>query len=112
MMTQLEITETADPDGPIRVALTGELDLAVCERVRARLMELSAAGAAVRLDLRRLEFIDSSGLQLLLSMAVQARGSDWSFEVDHDVGHAVRRTIELVGAGSVLWASRGRAPDP
>lgn len=105
-----QMHERVDPDGAVRLALIGELDLAVCDRLRSRLEHLASAGASVRLDLSELGFIDSSGLQLLISSAVEARRGGWSFEVAPEVSRPVQRVIELVGAGGVLWPSQPASP--
>jgi anti-sigma B factor antagonist len=51
------------------VAPSGELDLSCVDALDAEVRELRAAGFdRVVIDLRRLEFIDSSGLRILLSL--------------------------------------------
>lgn len=62
-----EITETVDGKGVVRLAVAGELDLATRGRLERRLLELSSHPTPVRLDLSKLEFIDASGINTLVS---------------------------------------------
>jgi anti-anti-sigma factor len=87
----------------VRLSLLGELDLVGVERLEARLHDLRATGAAVRLDLSQLEFIDSSGLRALVTSAQVARRDGWRLEFDRHLLPPVRRVIELVGASRYLW---------
>lgn len=61
-----EITETVD-GGVVRLAVAGELDLATRGKLERRLLELSSRAVPVRLDLSKLEFIDASAVDTLLS---------------------------------------------
>ena len=53
-------------DGSIQVALVGELDLASLHLLDQELDRIVPSDKRLVLDLRRLEFIDSSGLHALL----------------------------------------------
>ena len=53
-------------DGSTQLALVGELDLATLHVLEQELDRIAATEKALVLDLRRLEFIDSSGLHALL----------------------------------------------
>jgi len=99
--------ESEDGDGVLRLSLTGELDLLGADRLTARLGELKSAATPLRLDLSRLEFIDSSGLNALISTAHAGRSNGWRLEVDRRVHPQVERVIELVGAWPYIWP-----PDP
>jgi anti-sigma B factor antagonist len=106
-LVQFEMGQVHDPDGVIRVSLSGELDLAVANQLEVRLRCLkTTAGSAVRLDLSRLEFIDSTGLRTLITSAEAARRDRWQLEIDHPVSPQVQRVIELVDASPYLWPSR------
>ena len=60
--------------GQTRVALTGELDIASAEALEQRLEAAEVGAPAVLvLDLRRLEFIDSTGLRTLVAADERAR---------------------------------------
>ncbi|HKR98734.1 MAG TPA: STAS domain-containing protein [Candidatus Dormibacteraeota bacterium] len=95
-----------DADGVLRLSLIGELDLAAAPALQERLRSLKDEGAAVRLDLSRLEFADSSGLRTLISSAEAAQRDGWQLEVDRSVLPQVQRVIDLIGASPYLWPSR------
>ena len=97
------IREGVDPDGALRLTLLGDLDLAVAETLGSRLSELKAAGRPVRLDLSRLAFIDSSGVQALLVALTDARWTGWPLEVAPDISPSVGRAARVVGIAQVLW---------
>jgi anti-anti-sigma factor len=65
------------------LTLHGELDLASSELVDARLGELRADGTPVLLDLDALDFMDSSGLRLVLNAAETSDATGWQFSVTH-----------------------------
>ena len=104
-----EIRETVDSDGVVRVALIGELDIAVADAVEQRLRQHREDGRPVRLDLSGLDFIDSSGVQTLVLGMKHAKQSGRELEVDRDVSPSVRRMVEMMGIGSQLWPRRGPA---
>jgi len=104
-----EIRETVDSDGVVRVALIGELDIAVSDAVEQRLRHHRDDGRPLRLDLSRLDFIDSSGVQTLVLGMKQARQSDCELEVDRNISPSVRRMVEMMGIGSQLWPRGGPA---
>jgi anti-sigma B factor antagonist len=91
------------------LVLTGALDIAAVPVLEARLDQLRADHGAVRLNLSKLEFMDSSGLHLLLRSAEDARENDWSLEIERDVSPAVKRMFELVGVERLLARDGGGA---
>jgi anti-sigma B factor antagonist len=103
MQRRFEMSQAEDPDGVLRLTLTGELDLAVADRVHARLSRLRRAGASVRLDLSRLSFIDSTGVRALILARATARRNGCGFEVEREVSPNVRQPLELLGLSSYLW---------
>jgi anti-sigma B factor antagonist len=101
-----EIRETLDADGAIRLALIGELDIAVAEQVEDRLRHHRDDGERVRLDLSGLEFIDSSGVRVIVLAMKHARDIGHALEVDRRVSPAVGRMIEIMGIELQLWPSQ------
>jgi anti-anti-sigma factor len=95
--------ETVDVDEALRLTLLGDLDLTAAEVFSARLAELKAAGRPTRLDLSRLAFIDSSGIQALLLVLTDARWTGWPLEVAPAVSPTVERAAQVVGIAQVLW---------
>ena len=70
-------------DGTVVLTLRGELDLVNAETVAARLDALGTAGEPVLLDLDVLDFMDSSGLRVVLNAAEASDASGWPFSVTH-----------------------------
>jgi anti-anti-sigma factor len=70
-------------DGTVVLTLRGELDLVNAETVAARLDALRTAGEPVLLDLDVLDFMDSSGLRVVLNAAEASDASGWPFFVTH-----------------------------
>src|SRR5437773_2565005 len=63
-------------DGRVRVALSGELDLATVDELRGRLAAVEGDGApTVVLDLRELDFLDSTGIGELLAAQRRLRAA-------------------------------------
>ena len=98
-----EIRESIDGDGSVRVALIGELDIAVADAVEQRLRQLRDDGRPARIDLSELDFIDSSGVQSVVLGLKHARRSGHPLEVDRRVSSSVERLIEMMGIGEQLW---------
>lgn len=76
-MKQFAVTSREAGSGVLEIAISGELDLAVADQLRAALEEASARDAAVVLvDLGECEFIDSTGIALLVHArkALEGRG--------------------------------------
>jgi len=92
---QFTITEKQEKDC-LRLTLTGELDLGTTAVLEDRLARLRAKKQAVSLDLSSLEFIDSTGLHLLIRAVGDARIDGWSLQIQRDVSPPVLRLFELV----------------
>lgn len=80
-MSALSVRIEPDPDATT-VALEGELDLATREEAEAALLQAEAAGPKLlMLDLRGLDFMDSTGVQVVLAAELRARTAGWGFAV-------------------------------
>ncbi len=80
-----------------RVEASGDLDLATAERLAATLAEPSSHnGAVVELDLGGVEFLDSSGLRVIVATAsrLEARGGRI---VLSGLSAAAERVLEVTG---------------
>jgi anti-sigma B factor antagonist len=97
------IDQSLDADGVLRLSLTGDLDLVAKDELEELLRVLRYGGSAVRVDLSRLEFIDSSGLRSLLTAVVNARSDGWPLTIEPTVPSAVRRVIDIVGVEDIIW---------
>jgi anti-anti-sigma factor len=90
------LTVTRSDDGPrVTVALTGELDLSNCKAVEAALTEACESGKQVLIDLTRLEFLDSTGLALIVATLGRRDAERFSFVPSRSSG--VRRLLHLTG---------------
>jgi anti-anti-sigma factor len=79
-----------------RLSLTGELDIASAPKLQGRLARLRAKKSPVRLDLSKLEYIDSTGIHLLIQTVGEARIKGWPFQIEPDVRPQVMRLFRLV----------------
>jgi anti-anti-sigma factor len=89
--------ETREEGGAVRIAVAGELDLASAltfdEEVR-RAEERHPS--ALVLDLRRLRFMDSTGLRLIMSAQARARTRGRRFAIVQG-SEPIRRLFRLAG---------------
>jgi anti-sigma B factor antagonist len=98
--------------GSTVVTLRGELDLATAPQLRDCLATLPPEGEIrVVLDLTHLEFIDSTGLSVLVLLfhRTQATGSSM---VIRNPSSAVIRIFEITGLASVFTISTEGEPVP
>jgi anti-anti-sigma factor len=97
-MNELELdVELHDQDGRSVCVVTasGDVDLATAEGLRSALgSDQVRGGDALVVDLRKVGFIDSSGLAVVLENS-QLRGS--AFAIVHDEGSAVAKLFEMTG---------------
>lgn len=84
------------------LAVSGELDLATCPELEAHLARAFASKAEVVIvDLRELEFIDSTGLSVLVKAHQQAGDTGARFGLVNG-GSQVRRLLSLTGLAERL----------
>lgn len=95
--TPFRITETAESEGVVRVAIAGELDMSTRSALQRRLRELTSRRKLVRLDLSRLEFVDASGLHVLVSAFAEATEHRSRLVVDRDLRPEVARVLSALG---------------
>lgn len=80
----------------------GELDLATCGTLDAQLDELWGSGwEDVVVDLRQLDFMDSSGLHVLIKHHRRAAGTRVRFSII-DGAESVSRLLQLTGVDAML----------
>lgn len=86
----------------IHVALHGEIDLVTADHAATAVEGLLADGwRDLVLDLRGLEFMDSTGITLLVNLTRRAASEGWRFAVPPAPG-PVDRLLELTGADELL----------
>jgi anti-anti-sigma factor len=73
--------EEEQRDGVVVLRLQGDLDLASADEVSERLDALRRAGRPTRLDLDALDFMDSSGLRVVLQATEAGQSGDWEFAI-------------------------------
>lgn len=100
--TNLEIIESIEPDG-VRLTVSGELDVAVTGRMQDRLDSVARAGETVVLDLSSLSFIDSSGLNVLVTAFRRSRQEGWELRIERTLSPAVHRVVTMMGLDAVFW---------
>src|SRR3954453_13019474 len=99
--SQLRIASELD-GGTSYMRLEGEFDLACKETFRQRLLEVTAdRPAGVIVDLSGLEFMDSSGLRMVVDAEALCRESGIDYGVIAGTGQA-RRVFDLTGMDDIL----------
>lgn len=89
-------------DGATVVAFRGDLDVATRRSARDALQAALNTGAGpLELDLTDIEFLDSTGLTVLVNTANEAQRLDRPFTIRVPEGQA-RRTLELSGLAEEL----------
>jgi anti-anti-sigma factor len=75
------------------LVLSGELDLATAHVLQTAL-DQSGQGGDITLDLAGLEFMDSTGIKLIITAARKLEGRSWL--ILRSPGAPIRRVLELV----------------
>lgn len=95
----------ATPDGWTVVAATGEVDVAAAPRLRERLGELIEGGTdRLIVDLDNVDFIDSTGLGVLVGAARRARSATGDLRVVC-TNSRLLRIFEITGLDKVFSIS-------
>lgn len=97
---ELEIS-TERNDGICVVTLAGEVDVYTAPVLRARLIEASEAGGPIIVDMSGVDFIDSSGLGVLVSILKRVREQDSSMTIVSD-REAVLKVFRITGLDRVF----------
>ena len=93
-------------DETVRIAVSGEIDLANAGSVENLLLDaVSNRTTAVSIDLGGLSYIDSAGLRVLFELGARLETLQTTFELIVPVGSPARRAIELSGLDSVAVVS-------
>ena len=93
----------SDRDGRAHLTLRGELDLATAPQLEQLVNEHIDAGQEVVVDLRGLEFMDSSGIRVLVAAhARAARVGARLIVVRPETGHPVAKIVEVSGLDGEL----------
>src|ERR687890_2236093 len=93
----------SDRDGRAHLTLRGELDLATAPELEQLVNERLDGGQEVVVDLRALEFMDSSGIRVLVAAHARAgRVGARLFIVRPASGSAVAKIVEVSGLDGEL----------
>ena len=95
----VEVSEAAGGVRTLRPA--GELDIGTAPKLERALLVDRMAGDRVVLDLADLEFIDSTGLRVIVQAAAAAEQGRWELRLRHG-RPAVRRVFEISGVVGAL----------
>ena len=98
---EIVVSPAAPPRDGVVIAVAGEVDLATAPELEAVLRERLAAGP-VRLDLRGLSFMDSSGIRLLDAIVRDVAAHGWTLVVEPTLQPAVRQVIAITGMTDAL----------
>jgi anti-anti-sigma factor len=98
-ITPLSIRKTVRA-GRHTLELTGELDLDWAPNLEETIREVSATGSGLVIDLRKVTFMDSTGLRVLIVAATLCE------EMGHELriipGEDIQRILEMTGLDRVL----------
>ena len=96
-------------DGHAVLSVDGELDAYTCDRLRAELLALSAAGPHhIALDLSSLDFCDSSGPGVLVGAVKRARNHGGGLAL-YGASEQFLRVLRITGLVKLLPAFEQRA---
>jgi anti-sigma B factor antagonist len=111
LVSTLQVDFVSSDDSPVLLRVTGQLDLGTVEAFHSTIERALAYGNAVVLDVRGLEFMDSTGLSALLKAKRTAASRTLEFRIEGERG-AVARVLKRTGTLAFLAAPRGaKAPD-
>jgi anti-anti-sigma factor len=86
-----------DHDGVPVAAISGEVDISNVDEVRAQLIALPNFAPGLVVDLRRVDYLDSTGVSLLHDLAGRLRERSQRLIVVCPPGSPPRRVLELTG---------------
>jgi anti-sigma B factor antagonist len=93
--------DTGELDGGVRVILSGDLDLSTAKEAEQAIEEAERGVELIVIDLRRLSFMDSTGLRVIVSADKRAKRSGRRAVIVQGPS-AVRRVFEITRLGERL----------
>jgi anti-sigma B factor antagonist len=100
-VSQLELVRVDTQEGGVVIAVRGEVDMATAPELRTALDDAVDGGASrVVLDCRALEFLDSSGIGVLVA-ARKRLGDTGELVIDSPPAH-VRKVLDITGVTAHL----------
>lgn len=103
----MHVTRTVDDDGVTTIALSGDVDMVVADRLLGALSEVidDAATTRVVVDMSRVRFWDSSGVGALVTAYRRASARGTTLVIG-DMSEQVRQILRLTGLLDLLTDSR------
>jgi anti-sigma B factor antagonist len=93
----------SDRDGRAVVVIRGELDLATAPDLEAAIKSRLDDGQDVVVDLRELDFMDSTGLRVLVAAHGRVEGTEQRFLIVRPLpGASIERILAVAGVERVL----------
>ena len=93
----------SDRDGRAVVVIRGELDLATAPDLEAAIQGRLDDGQDVVVDLRELEFMDSTGLRVLVAAHARVEGPEQLLQIVRPLpGASIERILAVAGVERVL----------
>jgi anti-sigma B factor antagonist len=93
----------SDRDGRAVIVIRGELDLATAPDLEAAIKSRLDDGQDVVVDLRELEFMDSTGLRVLVAAHGRVEGTEQRFLIVRPLpGASIERILAVAGVERVL----------
>ena len=99
-VTPLSIDVVSSDEGPVLLHVSGELDWGTVEALQLTIERVLAEGRAVVLDVRHLDFMDSTGLSALLRAKHSASRLTLDFHVE---GHHGAVASVMQRTGTLPW---------
>jgi anti-sigma B factor antagonist len=93
--------DTGEVEGGVRVILSGDLDLSTAKQAEQAIEEAERGSPLIVIDLRRLSFMDSTGLRVIVSADKRAKRSGRRAVIVQGPS-AVRRVFEITRLGERL----------
>jgi anti-anti-sigma factor len=101
-MTTALVDVTVD-DGNVRIAVSGEVDLANAAAVEDQIVAaITNQVATVSVDLGAVDYMDSAGMRILFSLASRLAGLQIGLEIVAPVGSPARRLVEVSGLAPLV----------
>jgi anti-anti-sigma factor len=93
----------SDRDGRAVVVIRGELDLATAPDLEAAIQGRLDDGQDVVVDLRELDFMDSTGLRVLVAAHARVEGTEQRLQIVRPLpGASIERILAVAGVERVL----------
>jgi anti-anti-sigma factor len=92
----------------VSVSISGEIDIDNSSSVEEQILDaISNHATAVLVDLSNVEYMDSSGLRILFTLAARLNVLQIGLDVVTLAGSPAHRVLELAGFDAI-WAQSGR----